>query len=90
MRDKFRRRPTARTKAHSQEDSQLDPIALSLAIWLAVIVAATGFTRVVQDAVAQARVAQDAARAAGKVVTVPQAPLAGTVPGSYGYVAMGG
>ena len=91
MRDKFRRRFTARTKVRSEEDTRLDPIALSLAIWLGVIVAATGFMRVMQDAVAQARIAQDAARAAGKVVAAPQpTPLAGALPGNLGYAPLGG
>ena len=91
MRDKFRRRFTARAKVRSEEDVRLDPIALSLAIWLGLVVAATGFVRVMQDAVAQARIAQDAARTAGKVVAAPQpAPLVGALPGTVGYAPLGG
>ena len=90
MRDMFRRRPTVRTKPRSNEDARLDPIALSLAIWLALVVAATGFLRVVQDAVVQARIAQDAARTASEVVTVPQpASPVGGVPSTFGYVVGG-
>lgn len=91
MRDKFRRRSAARTKVRTEEDARLDPVALSLAIWLGLVVAATGFMRVTQDAVAQARAAQDAARAAGKVVQAPQAmPVAGMLPGTFMVTPIGG
>ena len=52
------------SRHHGNEDGQgLDPIALTLAVWLGVITGTTGLIRMSHDAAAQTELAQAASQA---------------------------